>query len=94
MPIATPEAYAEMLGRAKEHAYAFPAVNCTSSETVNAALTAVPPFARIARAPTIAVKEREFVEAGRALAGVSVVPCASASSTAAAGSRWSTERRT
>ncbi len=38
MPIATPEAYAEMLGRAKEHAYAFPAVNCTSSETVNAAL--------------------------------------------------------
>jgi peptide/nickel transport system permease protein len=30
-------------------------------------LTAVPPFARIARAPTIAVKEREFVEAGRAL---------------------------
>jgi peptide/nickel transport system permease protein len=31
------------------------------------ALTAVPPFARIARAPTIAVKEREFVEAGRAL---------------------------
>ena len=38
MPIATPEAYAEMLGRAKEHAYAFPAVNCTSSETINAAL--------------------------------------------------------
>lgn len=31
------------------------------------ALTAIPPFARIARAPTIAVKEREFVEAGRAL---------------------------
>ncbi|MCF3932246.1 ABC transporter permease [Acuticoccus sp. M5D2P5] len=30
-------------------------------------LTAIPPFARIARAPTIAVKEREFVEAGRAL---------------------------
>ncbi len=38
MPIATPEAYAEMLARAKEHAYAFPAVNCTSSETINAAL--------------------------------------------------------
>ncbi len=38
MPIATPEAYAEMLGRAKEHSYAFPAVNCTSSETINAAL--------------------------------------------------------
>jgi peptide/nickel transport system permease protein len=30
-------------------------------------LTAIPPFARIARAPTIAVKEREFVEAGRSL---------------------------
>lgn len=31
------------------------------------ALTAIPPFARIARAPTVSVKEREFVEAGRAL---------------------------
>lgn len=31
------------------------------------ALTAIPPFARIARAPTIAVKNREFIEAGRAL---------------------------
>lgn len=31
------------------------------------ALTTIPSFARIARAPTIAVKEREFVEAGRAL---------------------------
>ena len=31
------------------------------------ALTAIPPFARIARAPTISVKEREFIEAGRAL---------------------------
>jgi len=31
------------------------------------ALTAVPPFARIARAPTLAIKERAFVEAGRAL---------------------------
>jgi peptide/nickel transport system permease protein len=30
-------------------------------------LTAIPPFARIARAPTIAVKEREFVEAARSL---------------------------
>lgn len=30
-------------------------------------LTAIPPFARIARAPTITVKEREFVEAGRSL---------------------------
>lgn len=31
------------------------------------ALTAIAPFARIARAPTISVKERQFVEAGRAL---------------------------
>ena len=38
MPIATPEMYAEMLGRAKEHCFAFPAINCTSSETINAAL--------------------------------------------------------
>jgi fructose-bisphosphate aldolase class II len=38
MPIATPEVYAEMLDRAKEHSFAFPAINCTSSETVNAAL--------------------------------------------------------
>src|SRR6476469_6146003 len=38
MPIATPEVYAEMLARAKEHSYAFPAINCTSSESINAAL--------------------------------------------------------
>ncbi|MCB1970770.1 MAG: ABC transporter permease [Geminicoccaceae bacterium] len=31
------------------------------------ALTAIPPFARIARAPTISMKEREFVEAARSL---------------------------
>lgn len=31
------------------------------------ALTSIPSFARIARAPTIAVKEREFIDAGRAL---------------------------
>ena len=38
MPIATPEVYAEMLRRAKEKSYAFPAINCTSSETINAAI--------------------------------------------------------
>ena len=38
MPIATPEVYAAMLGRAKEQSFAFPAINCTSSETINAAL--------------------------------------------------------
>jgi fructose-bisphosphate aldolase class II len=38
MPIATPEVYNEMLDRAKEGRFAFPAINCTSSESVNAAL--------------------------------------------------------
>src|SRR5919106_3605922 len=38
MPIATPEVYADMISRAKEGEYAYPAINCTSSETVNAAL--------------------------------------------------------
>ena len=38
MPIATPEVYNEMLDRAKEGGFAFPAINCTSSETINAAL--------------------------------------------------------
>jgi fructose-bisphosphate aldolase, class II len=38
MPIATPEVYAEMLGRAKEHSFAFPAINCVGSESINAAL--------------------------------------------------------
>lgn len=38
MPIATPEVYAEMLDRAKAGRYAFPAINCTSSSTINAAI--------------------------------------------------------
>ena len=38
MPIATPEIYAEMLDRAKSGGFAYPAINVTSSETVNAAL--------------------------------------------------------
>jgi fructose-bisphosphate aldolase class II len=38
MPIATPEVYAEMLSRAKEHSFAFPAINCVGSESVNAAI--------------------------------------------------------
>ncbi len=38
MPIATPEVYADMLGRAKEHSFAFPAVNCVGSESINAAI--------------------------------------------------------
>jgi len=38
MPIATPEIYADMLDRAKAGGFAYPAINCTSSETVNAAL--------------------------------------------------------
>ncbi len=38
MPIATPEIYNEMLDRAKAGGFAYPAINCTSSETINAAL--------------------------------------------------------
>ncbi len=38
MPIATVEIYAEMLTRAKEGAFAYPAINVTSSQTLHAAL--------------------------------------------------------
>ena len=38
MPIASPETYAEMLDRAKAGGFAYPAINVTSSETLNAAL--------------------------------------------------------
>ena len=38
MPIATSEVYAEMIDRAKSGAYAYPAINVTSSQTLNAAL--------------------------------------------------------
>jgi len=38
MPIATPEVYAQMLDRAKDGAFAYPAINVTSSQTLNAAL--------------------------------------------------------
>ena len=38
MGIATPEVYAEMLNRAKEGKFAYPAINVTSSQTLNAAL--------------------------------------------------------
>jgi fructose-bisphosphate aldolase class II len=38
MPIATPEQYAEMLDTAKSGGFAYPAINVTSSQTLNAAL--------------------------------------------------------
>ncbi len=38
MPIATPEVYREMLDRAKEKGFAYPAINVTSSQTLTAAL--------------------------------------------------------
>ncbi len=38
MPIATPEVYAQMLDRAKERGFAYPAINVTSSQTLNAAI--------------------------------------------------------
>ena len=38
MPIATPEKYAEMLDAAKAKSFAYPAINVSSSQTLNAAL--------------------------------------------------------
>ncbi|MGK4907049.1 class II fructose-bisphosphate aldolase [Streptomyces albus] len=38
MPIATPEIYNEMLDRAKEGKFAYPAINVTSTQTLHAAL--------------------------------------------------------
>jgi fructose-bisphosphate aldolase class II len=38
MPVASPEVYNEMLDRAKANGFAYPAINVTSSETLNAAL--------------------------------------------------------
>ncbi len=38
MPIATPDQYAEMLDRAKEGGFAYPAINVSSSQTINSVL--------------------------------------------------------
>ena len=38
MPVATPEVYAAMLDKAKSDSFAFPAINVSSSQTLNAAL--------------------------------------------------------
>jgi fructose-bisphosphate aldolase class II len=38
MPIATPEVYAAMLDRAKANRFAYPAINVSSSQTLNAAI--------------------------------------------------------
>ena len=38
MPIATPDVYAEMLDKAKRDSFAYPAINVSSSQTLNAAL--------------------------------------------------------
>ncbi|TWP38986.1 class II fructose-bisphosphate aldolase [Leekyejoonella antrihumi] len=38
MPIATPEVYADMLDRAKASGFAYPAINVSSSQTLNAAI--------------------------------------------------------
>ncbi len=38
MPVATPEVYAEMLDKAKNESFAYPAINVSSSQTLNAAL--------------------------------------------------------
>ncbi len=38
MPVATPEVYAAMLDKAKSESFAYPAINVSSSQTLNAAL--------------------------------------------------------
>ena len=38
MPIATPEVYAEMLDKAKQNRFAYPAINVSSSQTLTAAI--------------------------------------------------------
>ena len=38
MPVATPDQYAEMLDTAKKNAFAFPAINVSSSSTINSVL--------------------------------------------------------
>ncbi len=38
MPVATPDQYAEMLDKAKNNGFAFPAINVSSSSTINAVL--------------------------------------------------------
>ena len=38
MPIATPEVYAQMFDAAKAGSFAYPAINVSSSQTLNAAL--------------------------------------------------------
>ena len=38
MPLATPETYSAMIDRAKEGGFAYPAINITSSETINGAI--------------------------------------------------------
>jgi fructose-bisphosphate aldolase class II len=38
MPLATPDVYAEMLAKAKRESFAYPAINVSSSQTLNAAL--------------------------------------------------------
>ncbi len=38
MPVATPEQYAEMLDKAKKGGFAYPAINVSSSQTINAVL--------------------------------------------------------
>ena len=40
MPVATPTQFAAMLDAAQQGSYAYPAINCTSIQTINAALKA------------------------------------------------------
>ena len=50
MPIATPEVYAGMLDAAKAGQFAYPAINVTSSQTLNAAIRGFAEAEKIGRA--------------------------------------------
>jgi hypothetical protein len=51
MPIATPEVYADMLDRAKAGSFAYPAINVSSSQTLNAAKASDPATMSLTVAP-------------------------------------------
>ena len=62
MPIATPEIYSEMIDRAKAGGFAFPAVNVTSSQTLNAALRG---FAEAGLAARVVEATKQLGSAGK-----------------------------
>src|SRR4051812_50190971 len=68
MPVATPEQYAQMLDRALAEGFAFPAVNVTSSQTLNGILRGLAD-ARSDDIVQISVGGARYLGGGDALAG-------------------------